>query len=122
MSRSRTIERMSLDQRLMLHRIIDGEHWIWIGSNNGKYGQIRYKKRLEFVHRMSAIAWLKWNGITGQVNHKCGKTLCFNPEHLYIGTQSQNLSEAYEKGTKIASGFPFGNEYWKKSGRIKNAK
>ena len=30
--------------------------------------------------------------------HKCDDGLCFNPEHLFVGTQADNLKDASRKG------------------------
>lgn len=32
-----------------------------------------------------------------QVNHKCDNSLCCNPSHLYAGTQSQNVKDAWDR-------------------------
>lgn len=34
-----------------------------------------------------------------QANHKCKNECCFNPEHLYCGTQSQNRRDSVVAGT-----------------------
>ena len=50
------------------------------------------------------------------VLHQCDVKLFFNPEHLYCGTVSTNLYDAYERGQKIAPNLnkthcPHGHEY-----------
>lgn len=32
------------------------------------------------------------------IMHKCDNRACINPEHLVLGTQSQNILDAYERG------------------------
>ncbi len=36
--------------------------------------------------------------LTGQVNHTCHNSRCINPEHLYLGTQLQNMQDRKAAG------------------------
>lgn len=49
--------------------------------------------------------------------HKCGKAACVNPQHLYEGTQKQNIQDSVAHGTHHQSakkachkGHPFSSE------------
>lgn len=90
---------------LLKKRRIEGECWIWTGAK-GRYGMLGCKSlgfRTQTVHRLSAMIFLGFDLRSNlQVNHKCNKTLCFNPEHLYIGTQSANIADSYRAGTRIS--------------------
>jgi hypothetical protein len=72
--------------------------WEWTGTLNGKgYGQIRINGRYVKAHRYS---WILHNGnsIDGLlVCHKCDNTMCVRPEHLFLGTQSDNMRDCVEK-------------------------
>ena len=40
----------------------------------------------------------------GSVCHRCGNERCINPEHLYLGTQKDNIEDAKRHGTYKAPG------------------
>jgi hypothetical protein len=90
--------------RLKLKTVIDPDTncWLWKGSlsqvTHG-YGQIRLGYALYFVHRLSAYIFHDYDiGSVLQVNHKntCKNKNCWNPEHVYVGTQRENLIEYWE--------------------------
>ncbi len=68
---------------------------IWDRSMKNGYGVAYLNGRLEQAHRAS------WKVINGeipkgmQVNHKCHVRACINIEHLYLGTQKQNVADMY---------------------------
>lgn len=65
------------------------------------HGQVRVNQVLYATHR---LAWELANGPIPdglQVNHKpkeCNNPPCCNPEHLYLGTQQQNVADAVSLG------------------------
>lgn len=76
------------------------ECWNWLGTKNPHgYGKLRFRSRNKYLaHRLS---WSLANGeIPDGMNilHKCDNPSCVNPNHLYPGTQSQNLKDAYSRG------------------------
>lgn len=79
----------------------------WTGAvlDNG-YGQVRYQGAKLYVHR---AAWIAANGPIPegqQVCHHCDNKICINPEHLFIGTQYDNMQDMIQKGRKVAIGRP----------------
>lgn len=67
---------------------------------NKRYGMISFNDKMIPVHRISAMLYLGFDiKSANQINHKCPNTRCFNPEHLYIGTQSDNMKDASRDGT-----------------------
>lgn len=91
-----------LSKKLLNSRIIDEstDCWLYTGSKDPSgYGQVSFMYKHYNVHRIAAYLWLGLDlrGLD-QANHKieCPNKHCFNPEHLYIGTQSQNLNDYYK--------------------------
>jgi len=89
-----------------------GEHWIFTGAGDGNgYGKLRivlpsgkvwYPKAHAFsylVHRGDLIERM-------DVCHKCSEKRCVNPDHLYLGTRSENLIDAGRDGTARYHGKP----------------
>lgn len=80
--------------------------WEWNGARHTfGYGLLRAGKtsgtRLAMVgvHRLSAQLWLNLPPESKlSVLHRCDNPPCFNPEHLMIGTQADNIQDAIKKG------------------------
>jgi hypothetical protein len=59
---------------------------------------IRTQTGMKLVHR---VAWELWRGSvpTGLcVLHHCDNPPCFNPDHLFLGTDADNAADKYAKG------------------------
>ena len=69
--------------------------WLWKGKpGSGGYGSWKHGQ----AHRAS---WEFYRGPIPaglQVCHRCDVPLCVNPDHLFIGTQSDNIQDMYAKG------------------------
>jgi hypothetical protein len=58
-----------------------------------------YFGRKEYCHRLSAHFYLKYDLKSDlHVLHRCDNPACFNPKHLFIGTQSDNQKDMASKG------------------------
>ena len=75
------------------------ECWEWTGCLNGTgYGAFRWKQRGWLAHRYS---YTLHNGPipAGQfVLHRCDNPKCIRPDHLWLGTQTENMKDCAAKG------------------------
>ena len=78
--------------------------WDWEGYYTDGYGTIRYQGKSWLAHRLS-YKFFVGDLRELQVLHKCDNRKCVNPDHLYLGTNSDNVRdrvsrnrEAYRKG------------------------
>lgn len=73
--------------------------WLWTGALNNKgYGHAGYGNRKTIsASRLSYIAFI---GDPGELNvlHKCDTPSCVNPDHLFVGTQHENIKDCIAKG------------------------
>jgi len=73
--------------------------WLWIGSiNRLGYGQTAYFSGITKAHRLS---WSVHRGPIPDrmmVLHKCDNRQCINPDHLFLGTQTDNMRDMTAKG------------------------
>ncbi len=92
----------SIEERLFTKRFINPatECWEWTGHcNSGGYGVICLNGRQRIVSRISANMFLKFDTQSPLlVLHRCDNPPCFNPKHLFIGTQFENLKDMTCKG------------------------
>ena len=72
-------------------------HWLWQGTKVRGYGRLWIEKGKTIqAHRLSLHLFSNLDLDTElQVNHKCNRKDCVNPEHLYVGTQADNVRDYY---------------------------
>ena len=75
--------------------------WLWEGhcDRNG-YGQKRLKifdNKNMFAHRLSYLAYIGNDIENKSVCHKCDVPCCVNPDHLFLGSHKDNMSDMSNK-------------------------
>jgi hypothetical protein len=76
----------------------ENDCWNWNAGTVGGYGSFSYKGKTRTSNRM---AWIFTNGeIKGNLHvlHTCNNKMCCNPNHLYLGTMSDNMRDAVRDG------------------------
>lgn len=84
--------------------------WIWEGNIRapGGYGVVYYEGETQYVHR-TIYKLLKGEIPEGMcICHTCDTPSCMNPDHLFLGTQKDNMKDALAKG-RLARGARMGN-------------
>lgn len=81
------------------YKVDDNGCHIWGGvvSTHG-YGVISVKSLRFHAHRASMVAQHGPVPPEMVVCHKCDVRNCINPDHLFVGTQSDNMKDASRKG------------------------
>ena len=89
-----------LEIRLLRKRkVVESGCWEWTGHimKNG-YGQIGLMGKVLLVHRASYMTFIGDIPKGLLVCHKCDNPKCFNPEHLFIGSNNDNVQDMVKKG------------------------
>lgn len=73
--------------------------WLWTrGLKSGGYGTVRYMGEVWTASRLSYVTFRGPipNGMC--VLHRCDTPPCVNPDHLFLGTQQDNVDDKVAKG------------------------
>lgn len=91
-------EKEIIERILKNIKINETNCWEWLKcTNQNNYGVIRAKRRNYLVHRL-IFEIIKKQNIKGKlVCHTCDNPLCCNPDHMFIGTQTENMKDAQLK-------------------------
>lgn len=96
---SHAFKRLPFIKRFHLSFRVTPGCWLWEASGRGKgYGSIYYNNKVEQAHRVSYIVHCGPIPDGMRVLHKCDTPACVNPDHLFLGTQNDNVQDAKVKG------------------------
>lgn len=103
--------------------------WVWSGWSSG-YGQIRIYGKLFVGNRIIMAHRFSWTLHNGDIPygllvcHQCDNPSCVRPDHLFVGTQKDNMRDCRDKGRLVTYGnskrtcCKHGHEYTVESTRI----
>lgn len=78
--------------------------WEWTGKvRRDGYGACWSGGREMLAHRVSFAREHGEIPAGAVVCHKCDNPRCINPQHLFMGTQGDNLRDAFAKGRSFAA-------------------
>lgn len=94
-------QQMSLEERFWsyVNKKDSNECWKWSGHiMDAGYGRIIYKGNGILAHRLSYILHYGEPPIDKPyICHKCNNPSCVNPNHLYAGTQGDNIKQMFDE-------------------------
>lgn len=77
-----------------------GDCWTWTRKPNKTHGycEFRMNGHKQLCHRLSWV--FTYGSIVGDlfVLHKCDNKICVRPDHLFLGTQADNMQDKSRKG------------------------
>ena len=95
---------MTNTRNSFLNKFIKKEHgcWEWQkGFNSKGYGMFYYKNKDILAHRFAYEFFIGKIENMLFVCHKCDNPKCVNPNHLFLGTQKDNVKDMIIKGRKF---------------------
>ncbi len=82
----------------------DDECWPWKAFANKGYGRFKLDGSQKQAHRVAYLLTFGAFDKSLLVCHKCDNGLCCNPDHLFLGTPSDNNRDRMMKGRSTGGG------------------
>ena len=101
--------KVNKDGPIMLSAPDGGPCWLWTASLRHKgYGAFAYTVNGRTVHdRAHRFSFLLHGGLLDDglfVLHRCDNPRCVNPDHLFAGTNDDNIRDMMAKGRHVPGG------------------
>ena len=76
--------------------------YLWVGAPSRGYGEMKVEGRVRNAHH---VAWYLKTGAWPTLNvlHKCDTPLCVRIDHLFEGTQTDNMRDCAAKGRLVSN-------------------
>lgn len=103
------MKRTEFDAEFIYRRVatdLETGCWNWIGSVNKISGRPVFNG--QYAYRISYRVFVGPIPEGLQINHHCDNPRCVNPEHIYAGTQEQNIADAVVRGRNYVPEAPHG--------------
>ena len=99
-------------QRFMSKVDINGDCWEWLGGRKHShgYGGFFINGKMEFAHRAAFMLFVRDLQESECVLHHCDNPRCVNPDHLFAGSQSDNMADMRAKN-RAANVGPKGSKH-----------
>lgn len=97
---NREVSKEHTKERLLNSIEIDEQSncWNWTKAKHRQgYGHTAYKSKYILAHRLSWIIFIGDIPENNNICHKCDNPSCINPDHLFIGTQTDNVKDCKNK-------------------------
>lgn len=113
----------ALHERSAVNEQTGCREWL-LSTNHRGYGQMRWAGKVRRTHR---LAWLAERGPIPdgmQVCHHCDNRRCINVDHMFIGTNADNVADRHRKGRSyLGSGerHPDAKLTWEKVAEIRQS-
>ncbi len=76
--------------------------WLWTGGRSTRgYGEISLGGYRDRAHRVSWTIHYGPIPEDGVICHRCDNPPCVRPDHLFLGTQADNVKDMTDKGRRV---------------------